>query len=180
MRTQTGIALAAAALIAASMTVADAAARDREREHEHEEAHERERDARRARAGRASMAIDPTYAKECGSCHVAYPPRLLPAASWRELMAGLDRHFGQHAELEPEVRAAIERWLVASAGPEAGAAGAQPPLRITTLPWFRHEHDEVPARAVARPAIRSMANCTACHPGAESWDFDEDRAKIPR
>jgi hypothetical protein len=94
-------------------------------------------------------------------------------------MTGLDRHFGQNAELEPEVRATVERWLVASAGADAGGAGTSPPLRITTLPWFRHEHDEVPARAVARPSIRSMANCAACHPGAESWDFDEDRAKIP-
>jgi hypothetical protein len=26
---------------------------------------------------------------ECGSCHVAYPPRLLEAASWRTIMQGL-------------------------------------------------------------------------------------------
>jgi hypothetical protein len=173
MRTHTGITLAAAALLAASMTVLDARARDhgREREDEHED-HGSHR-----RSGRAP-AIDPTYAKECGSCHVAYPPGMLPAASWRGIMAGLDRHFGQDAALEPDVAASIERWLVASAqGGTRTAAGA--PLRITALPWFVDEHDEVPAGAVARPSIRSMANCAACHPGAESWDFDEDRAKIP-
>jgi hypothetical protein len=76
------------------------------------------------------------------------------------------------------VREALERWLVANAGRERRGQG-EPPLRITELPWFVDEHEEVPQGAVARPSIRTMANCAACHPGAGSWDFDEDRAKIP-
>lgn len=28
---------------------------------------------------------------ECGSCHVAFPPRLLPAESWRAMMSGEER-----------------------------------------------------------------------------------------
>jgi hypothetical protein len=167
MRTRTFVA-AVAAIAAATLTVASAATA-REREEEHEE-HGRSADARYA---------DPTYVKECGSCHLAYPPRFLPAASWRNIMAGLERHFGQNAELEPEVRQALETWLVRNAGPDR-TGGAEPPLRITTLPWFLHEHDEVPKGAAERPSIRSMANCAACHRGAESWDFDEDRVKIPR
>jgi cytochrome c553 len=165
----------AAAVLAATLTVASAAAaheRERERDEEHEE-------RRPERAGVAARSADPTYVKECGSCHLAYPPGLLPAASWRRIMAGLDRHFGQNAELDPETRDAVEGWLARSAGPDR-SRGAEPPLRITTLPWFVDEHDEVPQGAVARPSVRSMANCAACHPGAESWDFDDDRAKIPR
>ena len=98
---------------------------------------------------------------------------------------GLDDHDdgGLPPHVQEEVREAsveaIEAWLVREAGQDR-AGGAEPPLRITTLPWFVHEHDEVPRGAAARPSIRSMANCAACHPGAESWDFDEDRAKIPR
>ena len=84
-------------------------------------------------------APSPIYLKECGACHVAYPPHLLPAASWRALMAGLDRHFGQNAELEPEVRAAVERWLVASAGADAGGpeAGILDELRGTKNVAFK-------------------------------------------
>lgn len=164
----------AAAAFAATLTLARASAGD------HED-HEDRRSGRRAReAGDAGLrAPDPTYAKECGSCHLAYPPRLLPAASWRALLAGLDRHFGEDASLEPEVRAALESWLVERAGRGRRAGGAAPTLRITEGEWFRHEHDEVPPDAAARPAIRSLANCAACHPGAERWDFDEDRVKIP-
>jgi hypothetical protein len=171
MRART-IAISLAAL-AAALTVTSAAARAREHEEEHEG-----RGGHHDRSAGATSA-DPSYLKECGSCHLAYPPRLLPAASWRKLMAGLERHFGQNAELEPAVRQALEGWLVQNAGRDRSGSG-EPPLRITTLPWFVDEHDEVPKGAVERPAIRSMANCAACHSGAESWDFDDDRVKIPR
>jgi hypothetical protein len=163
----------AAAALAATLTVASAAAaRDRDDDHD-----ERGRGGRRART-LARLPPDPAYVKECGSCHLAYPPGLLPAASWRKLMAGLERHFGQNAELEPEVRGALERWLVENAGRD-GPGDAGPPLRITELRWFVDEHDDVPRDAAARPSIRSMANCAACHRGADSWDFDDDRVKIP-
>ena len=38
-----------------------------------------------------AAATNAAWKSECGSCHVAYPPGLLPAASWRAIMAGLDR-----------------------------------------------------------------------------------------
>lgn len=33
-----------------------------------------------------SLAIPPIYKKECGSCHMAFPPTALPAKSWRIMM----------------------------------------------------------------------------------------------
>jgi hypothetical protein len=173
MRTRT--LAVAAALLAAAVTVATATspARAHERDEDDRE------DGRRSRGRGLSVArADPAYLKECGACHVAYPPRLLPASSWRALLAGLDRHFGDDASLEPEARAALERWLVENAGRER-RPGAAPPLRITESRWFEDEHDEVPPDAAARPSVRSLANCGACHPAAERWDFDEDRVKIP-
>ena len=121
----------------------------------------------------------PAYVKECGACHVAYPPRLLPADAWRGLFAGLARHFGEDASLEPAVRGALEGWAVAHAGGDRGA-GVTPPLRVTESRGFLSEHDELPRNVAARPSIRSLANCSACHPGAERWDFDEHGVRIPR
>src|SRR5512146_2667484 len=48
---------------------------------------------------------------ECGSCHVAYPPRLLPAESWRAVMSGLDKHFGSDASLDPAAVREIGAFL---------------------------------------------------------------------
>jgi len=180
------IAIAVAGLAAAATLVSAAYAGDHEHEeeeHEHRRGHSREHEGERGpapeRARTRAGAADPLYAKECGSCHVAFPPHMLPAASWKKMMAGLDRHFGQNAELDPDVRATIEGWLVERAGTGRRMESGEP-LRITELGWFRRKHREVPAGAATRPEVKSMANCTACHPGAERWDFDEDRVKIPR
>jgi diheme cytochrome c len=32
----------------------------------------------------------------------------------------------------------------------------------------------------ARPAVKSPANCSACHPGADSGHYDDDTVTVPR
>ncbi len=113
---------------------------------------------------------------ECGSCHVAYPPRLLPAQSWRALMAGLDRHFGTDASLDKPAAREISAFLEKNAGrPDASVR-----LRITETRWFRHEHDEISARTWNNPRIKSPANCAACHIQAQSGNFSEHGIRIPK
>lgn len=122
----------------------------------------------------------PQYAQECGACHLAYPPGLLPAASWQRLMGGLDRHFGTDATLDAASARQIGAWLQTHAGTGRRASTAPPEDRITRSPWFVREHDEVAAATWKRASIKSPANCAACHGGAEQGDFDEDRVRIPR
>jgi len=113
------------------------------------------------------------YRQECGACHIAYPPRFLPAESWRALLAGLDDHFGEDATLDPQTAALIESYLVAHARTRPVRADRWPPLRISELRWFRHEHgEEVSAAALRRAG--SWANCGACHRHAERWRFEDD------
>jgi len=40
------------------------------------------------------------YQQECAACHLAYPPGLLPAASWQRPMGNLPKHFGTEASLD--------------------------------------------------------------------------------
>jgi cytochrome c553 len=126
---------------------------------------------------RAPMPQGP-YAAECGSCHVAYPARLLPRAVWGAVLGNLDRHFGVDASLDDVALAAVSRQLAAPTGVSAAVPVALP--RITTAAWFRDEHDEVSAATWRRAGVKSAANCDACHPGAARGDFDEDRVSIPR
>ena len=135
-------------------------------------AHEAMADGQRFRADNAR------WKAECGSCHLAYPPRLLPAPAWRSIMAGLDKHFGTDASLDPAAAAEIGAFLESNAG-RGRRAGAQA-LRISDSAWFRREHDEVPAAAWRRPSITSAANCAACHRGAGQGDFSERDIRIPR
>ena len=122
------------------------------------------------------MVTDEMTKAECSACHIAYPPRMLPAASWEVLMGGLKTHFGEDASLDEAAVTHIRDYLVANAGkddPKAIDAEGKPLLRISERRWFKHEHsDEVSAAALKKAG--SWANCVACHAGAEKGQFDDD------
>ena len=132
-----------------------------------------------------TAAISPMYAEECGSCHMAYPARLLPGKSWQKIMAGLEDHFGENAELDAQTRREIEEYLVRESARLGYRKllrnlGDAVPLRITELPYFVHEHDEIPARFVTgNDRVASLSQCNACHRNAERGQFDEDDVVIP-
>lgn len=119
-----------------------------------------------------------SYRSECGSCHLAYPPQLLSAHSWSRVMAGLSRHFGSDASLDPATAATIGAYLRAHAGSARKFGTAAD--RISATPWFAREHEEVPAAFWNSPAVRSAANCAACHGGAERGDYSERTVRLPR
>jgi hypothetical protein len=121
-----------------------------------------------------------SWQAECGSCHVAFPPRLLPAASWREMMSGLDKHFGTDASLEAPVAQEIGAFLEKNASTRKLDPAAKPLLRISETRWFIREHDEVPDRVWKNPLVKSPANCTACHTQAESGDYRERNIRMPK
>ena len=128
----------------------------------------------------AAVPLLPLYQQECSACHTAYPPGLLPTASWQRLMANLPRHFGTDASLEPAAARDIGAWLSAHAGTYRGGNTPPPGDRITQQPWFVREHREVSAASWKLPAVKSAANCAACHRQADQGDFNEHSVRIPR
>ena len=151
---------------------------DHDRDHEFREEYEHD-------GQRVSAAADPTYAEECGSCHMAYPAALLPGRSWQKIIAGLEDHFGENAELDSRTRRQIEDYLVRESGRVSYRKllrnlGDATPLRITELPYFVDKHDEVSARFVlGNDQVKSLSQCNACHRDAERGRFDEDNVVIP-
>jgi hypothetical protein len=128
------------------------------------------------------------YRTECGGCHLAYPPRLLPAAGWGRVMGTLSTHFGDDASLDQATSAELLDYLKANAADRALQArpGAKTPTagegapRITQTRHFLRKHDEVPTYLVTgNPKVGSFSNCQACHGGAAQGDFDEDSVRIP-
>lgn len=121
----------------------------------------------------ATAPVDAVYRDECGSCHMAYPPGLLPSVSWRAIMQGLDSHFGENAELLPDTTAHVTTYLQEHASDRGdplkhdrllGGMQGRPPLRITELPFFKDEHEEIPARMVeGNPEVQTFSRCAACH-----------------
>jgi mono/diheme cytochrome c family protein len=129
---------------------------------------------------RAAVPLLPKYRSECASCHIAYPPGMLPAASWQRLMQGLPRHFGTDASVDAATQKELAQWLTANAGTHKRVREVPPDDRITRSAWFIRKHDEVTAATWRLPAIKGAANCAACHTEAEKGDFNEHRVRIPR
>lgn len=129
------------------------------------------------------------YADECGSCHFAYQAAFLPERSWRKLMANLEDHFGENAELDEGDRKAIEAYLVNNAGDHSNyrrarkfmrsIASGDTPLRITEVPYFVHEHNEIPKRVLQSDQVRSLSNCDVCHQQAVKGSYREREINIP-
>ena len=130
--------------------------------------------------GQRPTVSNAKWKSECGACHVAYPPRMLPAESWRAIMSGLDKHFGSNAGLDAASANEITAFLEKNADARKHDASGKPLLRITETRGFKSEHREVAARVWKNPKVKSPANCTACHTQAESGDFNEDNVKIPK
>lgn len=124
---------------------------------------------------------DPVVKEECGSCHMAYAPAMLPARSWTRMMGELKQHFGDDASVAPATAERIRRYLESHAGDAPGQARGErwlravaadaAPQRITELPKWVREHRKVSQREW-RDA-RSKANCTACHTDAERGVYED-------
>ena len=131
--------------------------------------------------GRPLLPAKPnaTWQQECSGCHIAYAPGLLGAASWRKIMAGLDKHFGVDASLPAAAGNEITAFLTQHASQRWTASTA--PLRISESGWFRSAHNprEVDPAVFKRASIKSPSNCGACHPQADQGRFDERAVRIP-
>jgi len=120
-----------------------------------------------------------SYEAECASCHMAYPPALLSQQSWKNVMAGLSKHFGTDASLDLKTQAELTNWLVKNAATRQKYSETAPENRITKTSWFIRKHDEVRAEVWRRASIKSPANCGACHIDAANGVFSENNIKIP-
>ncbi len=137
-----------------------------------------------AHADNYSVPKNAAFEEECASCHMAYPPQMLDANSWRAVMNGLSKHFGSDASIDEKRRIAITDFLVAhSGGRKTGDtrdAQGKPLLRITETARFDRKHREITAATWQRASIKSPANCTACHVQATAGDYNERSIRIPK
>ena len=137
-----------------------------------------------AHADNYSLPKHAVFEEECASCHMAFPPQMLHADSWRAMMGDLPRHFGSDASLDEKRRVAITDFLVTHAGGRKTGttrdASGKPLLRITETARFEKKHREIAPATWKRASIKSPANCTACHAQAAAGDFNERSIRIPK
>ena len=135
---------------------------------------------------------DNLYNEECGSCHFAYQPGFLPAASWQKLLTrnALENHFDENAELGEKDRKHILTIAVDNSADKsrykrskkvmASLRDNEAPIRITKVRYLHDKHKEVYEKVVKNnQKIKSMSLCDECHQKAEQGIFDDDTVVIP-
>lgn len=130
-----------------------------------------------------------TFNQECGACHFAYQPGLLPSGSWEKILSNQPSHFGEEVSLDRESKNIIAEYLQSNAAEHSSAKRArkilkslkgQTPLRITETPYIQEKHHELDLKVFSRETIGSRFNCIACHSTAEQGNYDDDFVKIPK
>lgn len=126
---------------------------------------------------------EPLVMEECGSCHMAFAPSMLPASSWQRMMGNLKNHFGDDATVAPDLAAKIATYLAANAADTGGrrysgkllaaSSATDAPLRITELPKWVSAHRSVPDWEWKHKDVRTKANCAACHTDAQLGYYTE-------
>ena len=131
------------------------------------------------------------YKAECGTCHFAYSPGVLPERSWKLVMAEIDRHYGEKLKLAPGVADGITKYLTDNAADKSAFLGSKQlmvrisdsmtPKRVITVPHLITMHRVM--REVlgtnSKVEVRKLTNCNACHTQAEAGSFANDELVIP-
>ncbi|MFQ5585784.1 MAG: diheme cytochrome c, partial [Thermodesulfobacteriota bacterium] len=143
-----------------------------------------------ARGVGTKMIPNENWKAECASaCHGAFHPTLLPAASWKRIVAGLEDHFGDDASLDDETTGEILAFLLSASAERSRTEASRKilrsirkgdiPARITDTPYWIRKHREIGDDVYQREEVVSKSNCVACHPGAEVGSFEDEDIHIP-
>jgi cytochrome b len=129
---------------------------------------------------------NPAFVNECGSCHTLYPPTLLPSESWTKLMGDLSNHFGDDASLDPADHTTILAYLLAHSAERSTQEMSvkimqslenRDMIAITQTPFWKHTHRDIPADVFKSAAVKSRANCKACHADVEQGRIEDNAIK---
>ncbi|MCU7805747.1 MAG: cytochrome b/b6 domain-containing protein [Candidatus Thiodiazotropha sp. (ex Lucinoma borealis)] len=129
------------------------------------------------------------WREECGACHLAFHPSLLPARSWKVMMEDQTSHFEEDLYLEQDIVKEIETFLVENAAEQGLTEAAwkinrsipntETLLRITEAPYWIKKHQEISDAVWEHPKVNGKVSCAGCHLDAEAGTFEDAAMHLP-
>jgi hypothetical protein len=130
------------------------------------------------------------YLNECGSCHFAYQPGLLPSSSWKKIMNNLENHFKTDASLSEDDLNTLSKYLENNSAEKfmqykrssrivRSIKKNKIPSSISKTPYLIIKHDEIKPSLITQKKVKGIFNCTACHKTANKGIYSERDILIP-
>ena len=137
----------------------------------------------------ASLPTNDVWLEECGDCHAAYHPSLLPARSWVSLLQGQNDHFGDELDLDDDTINVLMHFATNNAAEKTETEAAWKinkstpadsiPLRITETVYWVSKHEEISELTWKNKEVKSKGNCSACHMDADKSTFQDSAMRLP-
>ena len=131
-----------------------------------------------------------TWETECGECHLAFHPTLLPARSWQLMMQQQENHFEEDLAYDEDVVLELTNFMVNFASesgltePANKISRSVPleniPLRITETQYWKRKHSNIADKYWNAPSVKSKTNCAACHLDASKGRFEDSNMRLPK
>jgi len=132
---------------------------------------------------------DPHWEEECGACHMAYHPNLLPARSWKRILENQTDHFGEDLSLEGAAIEQLMNYALSNAAETTPTEASwkilhsisadSAPQRITQTRYWKEKHSDIPDQVWHMPEVNGRYNCDACHLDADQGGFEDGAMRIP-
>ncbi|PLY10705.1 MAG: cytochrome C [Arcobacter sp.] len=130
------------------------------------------------------------YLKECGSCHFAYQPGLLPENAWTKMMNNLENHFDTDASLAQEDFVSLSNYLNANSAEKNmhykrssrivnSLRGRPIPDSISLTPYMIEKHKDIRPSLITQEEVKGIFNCKACHTTADRGIYSDNDILIP-
>jgi hypothetical protein len=104
------------------------------------------------------------YLENCGSCHIALPPQVMPTQTWQGLLQDSEHYGIQIPLLKDPNRLMLWNYLQVFSRP---VSEEEPiPYRMAQSRYFKALH---PLVKLPRPL--NPISCATCHPQADNFNF---------
>lgn len=129
------------------------------------------------------------FVSECASCHILYPPNILPQKSWVAMMSDLENHFGDDASLSEKDNQEILTYLVNNSAENstkevsikilqyAQKHSDKEILAFSQTGFWKDTHLSIPENVFRQDTIKNKSNCKACHIDIEEGLIEDDKIK---
>ncbi len=129
------------------------------------------------------------WQEECGSCHLAYFPAMLPQRSWEKLFSQQAEHFSEDLSLDSETIMPLKSYAHRYAGKtfsieafwkiQNSIRPGDTPIRITQTPYWKNKHLNIANDVWRLEQVVGKFNCEACHRDANHYWFDDTAIVLP-